>query len=193
MGLVVDDLVDHGSWGGFGLLAGQVHAGDLQAVEEQAGAARVDVVGGDALQDLAEGELESGAVVWPGEVEGAETGLASGGVLYRLAVGVVEVAELLVAEARAAAAAACSKDVAALLAVVVFLIAVAAAAVFCVRHLGTLPRVFGCKILRNIGLGLYPHRYKTMAPTESSGSGAYARLRFLLLISLYMGCQAFLG
>ena len=41
-----------------GLRFGEVEAGDLEAVEEEAGAARVDVVGGDALEDLADGVLD---------------------------------------------------------------------------------------------------------------------------------------
>jgi hypothetical protein len=41
---------------------GEVEAGDLEAVEEESGAARVDVVGGDALEDLAYGGLDRGAV-----------------------------------------------------------------------------------------------------------------------------------
>jgi hypothetical protein len=45
-----------------GLWFGQVEAGDLEAVEEEPGAARVDVVGGDALQDLADRGLDGGAV-----------------------------------------------------------------------------------------------------------------------------------
>ena len=53
---------------GFGLgfrdlLFGEVEAGNLEAVEEEACAAWVDVVGGDALQDLADGELDAGAIV----------------------------------------------------------------------------------------------------------------------------------
>ena len=47
---------------GEGLWFGEVEAGDLKAVEEEAGAARIDVVGGDALQDLADGGLDGGAV-----------------------------------------------------------------------------------------------------------------------------------
>jgi hypothetical protein len=47
--------------GGRGL--GQVEAGDLEAVEEQAGAAGVDVVGGNALEDFADGVLDGGAVL----------------------------------------------------------------------------------------------------------------------------------
>jgi len=37
-------------------------AGDLQAVEQEAGAFGVDVVGGEAAQDLGDGELDGGAV-----------------------------------------------------------------------------------------------------------------------------------
>ena len=51
---------------GLGLLlaAGvvKVGAGDLEAVEQQAGAAGIDLVGGDALQDEADGGLDGGAV-----------------------------------------------------------------------------------------------------------------------------------
>ena len=41
-----------------GLLFGEVEAGDLEAVEEKAGAAGVNVVGGDALEGLADGVLD---------------------------------------------------------------------------------------------------------------------------------------
>jgi hypothetical protein len=37
---------------------GQVQAGDLEAVEEETGSAGVDVVGGYALEDLADGVLD---------------------------------------------------------------------------------------------------------------------------------------
>jgi hypothetical protein len=47
---------------GEGLWFGEVEAGDLEAVEEEAGAAWVDVVGGDALQDFADGGLDGGSV-----------------------------------------------------------------------------------------------------------------------------------
>ena len=50
---------------------GQGGAGDLQAVEEQAGAAGVDVVGGDALEDLADGVKDGGPVFGQREVEGS--------------------------------------------------------------------------------------------------------------------------
>jgi hypothetical protein len=39
-----------------------LEAGDLEAVEEEAGAAGVDVVCGDALEDFADGGLDRGAV-----------------------------------------------------------------------------------------------------------------------------------
>jgi hypothetical protein len=47
----------------------EVEAGDLQAVEEQAGAAWIDRVRGDALEDFSDGKLDGGAVFreWEGE------------------------------------------------------------------------------------------------------------------------------
>jgi hypothetical protein len=53
-----------GFGGGFGegLGFGQIKAGDLEAVAEETGATGVDVVGGDALQDFADGGLDGGAV-----------------------------------------------------------------------------------------------------------------------------------
>jgi hypothetical protein len=59
---VIGDLFDH--FGRFGLGVamvggfGEVEAGDLEAVEEQTGAAGVDVVGGDTLEDLSDGVLD---------------------------------------------------------------------------------------------------------------------------------------
>jgi hypothetical protein len=44
------------------LLFGEVEAGYLEAVEEETGAARIDIVGGDALEDLADGVLDGGLV-----------------------------------------------------------------------------------------------------------------------------------
>jgi hypothetical protein len=50
-------------FGGFcGLDFWQVEAGDLEAVEEEAGAPGIDVVGGNALQDFADGGLDGGAI-----------------------------------------------------------------------------------------------------------------------------------
>ena len=47
---------------GVGLNFGEVEAGDLEAVEEETSAAWVNVVGRDALEDLADGGLDGGAV-----------------------------------------------------------------------------------------------------------------------------------
>jgi hypothetical protein len=96
--------------------AGQVDAGDLEAVEEQAGAFGVDLVAGDAEDDLADGALDGSAVFGQGEVELGLAAAVLGGVVDGTARGVVVVAELLVAEAGAAAAVAVGEDVAALVA-----------------------------------------------------------------------------
>jgi hypothetical protein len=48
---------------------GEVEAGDLEAVEEEAGSAGIDLVAGDALEDLADGELDGGLVLGQGQVE----------------------------------------------------------------------------------------------------------------------------
>ena len=100
--------------GGFGF--GEVEAGDLEAVEEQACSARVDLVGGDALEDLADGVLDGGPVFGERQVEGGSAALALGGVRDGFAGGVVVVAEVFSAEAWAAAAGAVDEDVAALVA-----------------------------------------------------------------------------
>jgi hypothetical protein len=96
----------------------EIEAGDLKAVEEQAGAAWVDVVGGDAAEDFDDGGLEAGAVigVGDGEVEGGLAASAGSWFLCGFAGGVVVVAELFAAEAWAAAAGAVGEDVAALVA-----------------------------------------------------------------------------
>ena len=129
------DFADFGAWGedaeggvdgdffycwgfgdgfGGGLGFGEVEAGDLEAVEEEAGAARVDVVGGDALQDFADGGLDRGAVFGEGQVEGGAAAAALARVGDGFTGGVVVVAELLLAETGAGAAAAVGEDVAAL-------------------------------------------------------------------------------
>jgi len=114
--LVVGDFFE-GLGGGLEFfLAGEVGAGDLEAVEEEAGTAGVEVVGGDALEDEADGELDGGAVLGDGEVEGGEAGLAGGGVGDGMAGGVVVVAEVFEAEGGGAAAASVDEDVAAALA-----------------------------------------------------------------------------
>jgi hypothetical protein len=113
---VVDDGVDGGFGEVVGVGSGEVEAGDLEAVEEQAGAAGVEVVGRDAREDFAEGELDGGAVFEGGDVEdgaAAEREVVVGAG-SEAAGAVVEVAELLAAQGRAAAAAAFGEDVAAL-------------------------------------------------------------------------------
>jgi hypothetical protein len=133
--LVFDGVADFGGWSeeaefgiggdlfhglrcgfGGGWLFGKVEAGDLQAVEEEAGAARVDVVGGDALKDLADGVLDGGAIFGEREFEGGAAGAAGVRVSDGPAGGVVVVAEVFAAEAWAAAAVAVGEDVAALVA-----------------------------------------------------------------------------
>ena len=117
---VEGDLFDDLGLFGFGAFAGlgfgEVEAGDLEAVEEQACSAGVDLVGGDALEDLADGGLDGGAVFGEGEIEGGTAVLVLVWVLDGAAGGVVVVAELFSAQAWAAAAAAVGEDVAALVA-----------------------------------------------------------------------------
>jgi hypothetical protein len=117
--------------------AGQVDAGDLEAVEEEAGATGVDVVGGDAAEDLADGGLDGGAVLGVGQVEGGAAAAALARVGDRAAGGVVVVAELFLTEAWAGAAASVGEDVAALVLLGCF---------GCVLH-GPSPRgTFLCKV-----------------------------------------------
>jgi hypothetical protein len=85
----------------------------LEAVEDEAGAAQVNVVMGDGVHDLGDGGADAVAVFGSGEVLDAGAGGAGFGVGDGAAGGVVEVAELLCAEAWAAALAAGGKDVAA--------------------------------------------------------------------------------
>ena len=57
-----DLFYGRGVAGGHGV-ALEVAAGDLEAVEEEAGAFGVDIVAGDALQDFADGVLNGAAVL----------------------------------------------------------------------------------------------------------------------------------
>jgi hypothetical protein len=109
-GNVVDGVDDFS----FAIRLGEVHGGDLETVEEQAGAAGVDFVGGDALEDFSEGVLDGGTVLGRGECEGA-AGSSGFGVGDGLAGGVVVVAEGFEAQAGGAAAVPVGEDVAALL------------------------------------------------------------------------------
>ena len=95
---------------------GEVEAGDLEAIEEQARAAWIDVVGGDAAEDFADGVLDGAAVFGQRDLEGGTTAAAQARVFDRLAGGVVVVTKFLLAEAGAAAAASIGEDVAALIA-----------------------------------------------------------------------------
>jgi hypothetical protein len=92
---------------------GQVEGGDLEAVDEQAGALRVDGVEGDAAEDLGEAELDGGAVFKVIEGLEAEVGMLFDGVAFEdwLAVGVVVVTEVFVEEGARAAAVSVCEDV----------------------------------------------------------------------------------
>jgi hypothetical protein len=93
---------------------GEIEAGDLEAVEQEASAARVDFVGCDALEDMADGGLDGGAVFGQRQIESAAAAAALARVGDGFSGGVVVVAELLLAQAWAGAAAAVGEDVAAL-------------------------------------------------------------------------------
>jgi hypothetical protein len=113
---VEDDFVHRGY--GFGGRRGlrQVEAGDLEAVEEKARAAGVDVVSRDALQHFADGLLDGAAVFRNGEVEGGAMAFADFDfrVADGAAGGVVVVAKFFVAERGTAATVSVGEDVAAL-------------------------------------------------------------------------------
>jgi hypothetical protein len=115
---VVGDLFDDFGGFGFGVAVGRgfgkVEAGDLEAVEEQAGAAGVDVVGGDAAENFADGVLDGGAVFGKRKVEGGAAASALLRVGDGFSGGVVVVAEVFSAQAGAAAAVAVGEDAAAL-------------------------------------------------------------------------------
>ena len=93
-----------GGWGSRGTLAREDVGRGLEAVEEESGAAWVEVwLRGDALEDIRDRELDGGAVVVGeagGQVELAERrALRLGWVFDRPAGGVVmEVAKIFVAE-----------------------------------------------------------------------------------------------
>jgi len=131
--------------------AGEVERGDLEAVEEETGAAGVELVGGEAVEDLADGLLDGAAVFGDGEGEGSGAVLALGevdGGDGRAGVGAAVVeAEVLVEEAGAAAAVAVGEDVAALVAAWV-------EADCGVRHGGyPSPGYFVVKVFDQCGLG----------------------------------------
>jgi hypothetical protein len=99
------------------VFAGEGSGGDLEAEEEEAGAFGVEVIGGDAGEDLGDGELDGGAVFQYGEGEGFEVGVRVAGdadLGDEAAAGVVVEAEVLAAQGGRAAAVAGGVDVAAL-------------------------------------------------------------------------------
>jgi hypothetical protein len=124
VGVVGDEF---GDWfglcdgAGFGGCAGGLveDAGDdLQVVEELASALVVEIVGGDAAEELGGDGERGGEIIDDGELEGlvgVEKAELSGG-CFGAASGVVEVAELFVAECGRAALVAAGVDVAALVA-----------------------------------------------------------------------------
>jgi hypothetical protein len=93
---------------------GEVEAGDLEAIEKKTCAARVDVVGGDALKDFSDGGLDGGTVFGQGQVEGGAAAAAAARIGDGFSGGVVVVAELFCAEAWTGAAVSVGEDVAAL-------------------------------------------------------------------------------
>jgi hypothetical protein len=91
-------------------IAREVSAGDEEAVQEAAGALVVELVAGDAVENLSEGELDAGAVVDCGQLEGGVFGVDSVVARGGAARGVVVVAEGLAAQGGGAAAAARGED-----------------------------------------------------------------------------------
>jgi hypothetical protein len=115
---VGDDLFEGllGNRAGVGrkLLVGRkVGAGYLEAIEEETGAAGVERVGGESLENDADGELDGGAVLEEREVESGDAGLAGSGVGDGTTGGVVVIAEFLLAKRSGSAAASVDEDVAA--------------------------------------------------------------------------------
>jgi len=108
--VVVANVLDEGL-GSLGFVAvGEVGAGDLKAVEEDGGSFVVDVAGGDAGEDVVEGDLDGVAVIDGLHFEHAH---AAGEWGVGKASAVVVVAEVVAAEGGRAAAVAVGVDVAA--------------------------------------------------------------------------------
>jgi len=78
VGWVLGDFFDGGLGLGVGVGFGEVLAGDLEAVEQEAGAFGVEVVGGKPLEDFADGVLDGGAVFGEWDLEGRAAGFAAG-------------------------------------------------------------------------------------------------------------------
>jgi hypothetical protein len=123
-------------------LLGEVEAGDLKAVEEEAGAAGIDVVGGDALENFADRGLDRGAVFGQRQMEAGAAVATLFWIGDRFSGGVVVVAKLFLTQARTLAAAAVGEDVAALV-------------LFFLLHLFPSPRgTFVCKVFGRQEIGL---------------------------------------
>ena len=121
VGGVVGDLFDGGVELGGGGACGQVERGDLESIEEQADASRLEFGLGELAEDDADGGLDGAAVFGQGEGEASVGGFsaawAGGGGALVSALGpggVVVEAELLVAQTGGAAAVAVGEDVSAL-------------------------------------------------------------------------------
>ena len=111
---VEGDLVN--GFNGLGVLErlGEVAGGDLEGVEEESGAARVDPVEGDAAHDFADGGLDGAAVLGEREVDGGLRGGVSdwlAEVFLRAPGGVVVIAEIFLPDRAAAATVAVGEDV----------------------------------------------------------------------------------
>jgi hypothetical protein len=79
--------------GGGAGFAKEVSAGDEEAVQKAAGALVVELVGGDAGEDLGEGKLDAGAVVDGGQLEDGVGGMDSAVTRGGAAGGVVMIAK----------------------------------------------------------------------------------------------------
>jgi hypothetical protein len=98
---------------------GDVAAGYLKAIEQKAGAAGIDLVGGDAAQDFTQRELKGGTIRGIGEVELIAFLFAQARVLDGRPVGGVVVAEVLAAQRPGAATPSVGVDMAAAVAGVI--------------------------------------------------------------------------
>ncbi|MEO6910985.1 MAG: hypothetical protein ABI158_08690 [Edaphobacter sp.] len=92
---------------------GQVADGDLEAIKEESGAFGVDVAAGDALDNFSDATLNGAAVLGCRQLEEVGAAPVFAQNFDGLMSGVMVVAELFVAQARAAAATAVGEDVAA--------------------------------------------------------------------------------
>jgi hypothetical protein len=137
-----------------GLMILDIGRGDLQGVEEESGAAEVDVVVADAGDDLAEGVLNGSAAGGLGELEGVAAGLTVVGVGDGFAGLVVVVAELLAAHGGGATALAVGQGVAALvLAPGIIAVLNLLDELLCVGHQAL--RTFLCKVFETGEMGGY--------------------------------------